>query len=130
MDSSAEKIVGSLGIGIIIFAVVFCIAIIIAQVKIFQKAGKPGFYSIIPFLNTYTLFDIAIGKGWLGILSIFLPFIPVVGYFASIGLTFYVYFKLGQAFGKSSAFGIGLIFLSPIFLILLGFSDDQYIGPQ
>ena len=36
--------------------------------------------------------------------------------------------KLGQAFGKSTGFIIGLIFLTPIFEMILGFGSAQYVG--
>ena len=36
--------------------------------------------------------------------------------------------KLAKAFGKTSGFGVGLIFLYPIFLMILGFGKAEYIG--
>lgn len=37
--------------------------------------------------------------------------------------------KLGKAFNQSTGFIIGLIFLTPIFEMILGFGSAQYVGP-
>ncbi len=36
--------------------------------------------------------------------------------------------KLGKAFGKSGGFGVGLFFLTPIFVAILAFGSAEYIG--
>ena len=38
--------------------------------------------------------------------------------------------KLAKAFGKGTGFAIGLIFLSPIFILILGLGDSTYHGAQ
>lgn len=38
--------------------------------------------------------------------------------------------KLSKAFGHGVGFTIGLFFLNPIFMLILAFSSDEYIGPQ
>ena len=38
--------------------------------------------------------------------------------------------KLARAFGRGTGFAIGLIFLPPIFMLILGFGDDRYYGPD
>lgn len=98
------------------------IFLIVCIWKIFVKAGRPGWASIIPFYNTYVLFDIAWGNGLLFLLM----FIPV----ANVVVMILVYIKLAKAFGKGGGFAAGLIFLSPIFTAILAFGDAQYIGPQ
>ena len=35
---------------------------------------------------------------------------------------------LAKAFGRGTGFGIGLIFLTPIFALVLGFGSDTYNG--
>ena len=35
---------------------------------------------------------------------------------------------LGKAFNKSSGFVVGLILLSPIFYMILGFGSAEYVG--
>ncbi len=89
--------------------------------KMFQKAGEPGWTSIIPFVNTYKLYKIGWGNGWLFLLGI----IPVVNFIVYIVLSL----KLAKAYGMGVGFGIGLMFLPSIFYIILGFSGARYYGP-
>ncbi len=114
----------SAGILTVYSIIVLAIAVltIVASWKLFVKAGKPGWASIVPFYSQYCLFDIAWGNGWLFLLS----FVPCVNFVIMIML----YLKLAKAFGKGTGFGLGLIFLNTIFMLILGFSDAQYIGPQ
>ena len=105
-----------------ILCLVIAVVSIIGMWKFFSKAGKPGWASIVPFYNMYCLFDIAWGNGWMFLLC----FIPCVGAVFQIILCF----KLAKAFGQGTGFGFGLLFLSPIFYMILGFGDSDYIGPQ
>ncbi len=98
------------------------ILIIVAMWKIFTKAGEPGWASLIPFYNFYKLFQISMGKGWYFLLL----FVPLVNYIVIILLAI----NISRSFGKSTGFTLGLIFLSPIFLCILGFSSAQYLGPR
>lgn len=104
-----------------IIAMAIAVLVIVATWKLFVKAGKPGWASIVPFYSTYCLFQISFGNGWLFLLS-FVPCVNVV-------IFFMLYFKLAKAFGQGGAFAIGLIFLNPIFMLILGFGDSEYIGP-
>jgi hypothetical protein len=36
---------------------------------------------------------------------------------------------LAKSFAKGTGFAIGLIFLFPIFMMILGFGDARYAGP-
>lgn len=99
---------------------VMCIIIIIAQWKIFKKAGEPGVASIVPFWNTAVLFKITWGKWY----YMFLVLIP----FAGIVVAFITLFKLAKVFGKDAGFGIGLVFLSAIFMPILAFGSAEYVG--
>jgi len=105
-----------------IFWIVVAILSIIAMWKIFEKAGEEGWKALIPFYNYYVLFDIAWGNG----LVFLLMFVPCVNFVVMI----LNYLKLAKAFGKDVGFGIGLIFLAPIFMMILGFGDARYIGPN
>ncbi len=110
--------------GLTIVYVVVCLAIaaigIIAQWKIFAKAGKPGWAAIIPFYNLYVLFEITWGNGILFLLML-IPFVNFI-------ILIITMVKLAKAFGKSGGFAAGLIFLSFIFMLILAFGKDQYIG--
>ena len=119
-DGIKQLFAGGISLGYIIFCIVLCIAMIYAQVLIFRKAGEPGIAAIIPVYNLYVLSKIVFGNGWLFLLCL----VPIVNWI----FPFVLYYKLGKSFGKEFGFCLGLIFLSPIFLMILGFSDAQYIG--
>lgn len=122
-DSPAASVGAGLYVVFALIALVVAVLSIVGVAKIFKKAGKPGWHAIIPFLNSYDLFDIAWGNG----IMFLLTFIPVVGVFVSIVM----YVKLARAFGKSDGFAVGLVLLNTIFLLVLGFdSTATYIGPQ
>lgn len=109
------------GVGGIIYVAIIVI-LIIANWKIFEKAGKPGWAAIIPIYNVIVLLEI-IGKPlWWFILML----IPIVNFiFGIIMLN-----ELSKSFGKGVGFTIGLLFLPFIFMPILGFDDSaKYIGP-
>ncbi len=122
---------------------------------IFEKAGRYGWRSLIPFYNIYTEYEIAwnTSKFWRTLIAggaFYLCLIVVVfaemadkeflmfmALFAAIGfLVWFVilsckfWIRLARAFGRSDGFGWGLIFLPPIFLAILAFDDSEYYGPQ
>jgi hypothetical protein len=97
------------------------IVLIIAGLwKIFAKAGKPGWTSIIPIYNFIVLLEIVGRPTWWVILA----FIPIV----NVVIIIMVYIDLAKSFGKGVGFGLGLTFLSPIFVCILGFGSAQYKG--
>lgn len=120
-DTAALGALGAFVTVIQIISLVVSIFSIVCMWKIFVKAGKPGWGAIIPFYNTYLLFDIAWGNGWLFLLCL----VPVVNFVVLIILLV----KLAQAFGKGIGFAVGLFFLTIIFLAILAFDSSTYQGP-
>ena len=109
--------------------IAFYVLLVIAQWKIFTKAGEAGWKSLIPVYNMVVLYKIIGLSPWL--LLIYLAgIIPVVGYIATLVLSIISMVKLGQAFGKGAGFIVGLVFLTPIFQMILGFGSAEYVGPQ
>ena len=98
----------------------FSILGIVALWKLFKKAGKPGWGCLIPFYSNYCLMDMAFGNGWIFLLG----FVPCVNLIISVMFSF----KLAKAFRLGTAFGFGLLFLNPIFLMILAFGDYEYYG--
>lgn len=96
------------------------IVFIIASWRLFEKAGEPGWYAIVPILSTIILLKIA-GKPWWWIVLLLIPFVNFI-------ILIILYLDLAKAFGKSTLFGVGLILLSPIFFLILAFDDSEYIG--
>lgn len=104
----------------LLFALAAGVLLIIAQWRIFSKAGEPGWASLIPIYNTYILYKITWGDG----LRFLLLLIPIY----NIVLAIQTNIRLARAFGKSDGFAVGLIFLPNIFQLILGFGEAQYCG--
>lgn len=104
----------------LIIGIVVALVMIAGMWKMFSKAGEPGWASIIPFYNAYVLFKITWGSG----IKFLLLLIPI----ANFVILIMTQIKLAKAFGKSNGFAVGLIFLSPIFYVILGFDSSEYLG--
>ncbi len=98
------------------------VIMIVAMWKLFKKAGKPGWASLIPIYNTVVLFQISGLNPWL-ILLFIIPGVNVI-------LMIIAYVNLAKAFGRGTGFAVGLILLPVIFLPVLAFGKDEYQGAQ
>ena len=107
----------------------FYVLIIVAQWKIFTKAGQEGWKALIPIYNVVVLYKIIGLSPWLLLLYL-LSVVPVVGWIISIALSIVSTVKLAKAYNQSTAFIFGLLFLSPIFQMILGFGKAEYVGPE
>lgn len=83
---------------------------------IFKKCGKPGIASIVPIWNVWTLFEISGLGGWWCLLPV-----------ANIIFLLICCFKLPKRFGKSGAFGLGILFFAPIFFGILAFGKNKVV---
>lgn len=117
--TTAGEALGSI-IGLTVALAVTVVAIA-GMWKVFQKAGQPGWAAIVPFYNVYILLKICGRPGWWLVLFL-IPFVNIV-------VAVITALDLAKAFGKGVGFGLGLIFLGPIFYCILGFGDARYLGP-
>ena len=90
------------------------IVVLVAMYKLFKKCGKPGWAAIIPIYNMWVLLQIGDLPGWLSLI----PGVNVI-------CVLIAYANIGKKFNKSTAFILGLIFLTPIFLCILAFGKDK-----
>lgn len=118
-DLSGLGLVAGFGAVFFIFYFAIMILLIIIQWKVFKKANRPGWHSIIPIYNFWALFEIVGMKGWLSLIPLVNGILIIVAYY-----------KLAKVFGKSGGFGLGLIFFTPIFMAILAFGKAQYINPN
>lgn len=103
-------------------SILIAVFLIVCMWAIFEKANVAGWKSIVPFYNTYCLYKITWGNGWV-FLSLLIPIVNVI-----VGII--TMYKLAKSFGKGVGFFIGLLLLGIIFYPLLAFSDAEYIGPN
>lgn len=121
-DLAYNAAAATIGVGYVIVCLAIVVVSLVGMWKVFEKAGKPGWAAIVPFYNLYCLFEMSFGNGWLFLLT----FVPCANFVVAI----LCYFKLAKAFGKGIGFGFGLLFFNFIFMMILGFGDAEYIGPQ
>ena len=115
-------VIAGLGVGIMFFLLALVVVAIVAKWKINTKAGQPGWACLIPFYNIYVELLIA-GMSPLWMLSLLCFFVyPVTWIIQQV--------KTAQRFGQGTGFALGLIFLNPVFLLILAFGSAQYVGDK
>lgn len=105
-----------------IICFIYLVFVIVANWRLFEKAGEPGWACLIPFYSSYIFFKITTGNGW----HMFICLIPIVGQI------YYAYVRsleLSAAFGQGIAFGVGLFLIPYVFLMILAFGSYRYYGP-
>lgn len=132
---------------ILIFVIVSLIMTILHVIgiwNVFKKAGEPGWKSIIPFYNTYTLYKISwnpmwfwlvllgglIGAGLLSFATVTVCVIlgALVELFAFV-VRFVMYYRLCLSFGWGVGKYILTILFAPIMFMVMGFGKSVYVGP-
>lgn len=112
--NSGFELLGAIwGIGLVL-----TIISIVSMWMIFTKAGLAGWKSIIPIYNTYCLFKITWGNGWI-FLSLIVPVLDLVMWIITM-------YRLSKAFNKGMGFCLGLIILPIIFYPILAFDHSKY----
>ena len=120
--STSSNINGGVIAAIFGVTLVILLIVIISNWKIFKKAGKPGWASIVPLYNVIVLLEI-VGRPIWWIVLMLIPFVNII---ASIIVTI----DLAKSFGKSTAFAIfGLLIFSLIGYPMLAFGSAKYVGP-
>lgn len=116
-----EKLIAALSGGLGLVILVIAVLAIAGMWKVFSKAGEPGWAAIIPFYNYVVLLKISSKPIWWIVLLILCPGVNLVIFIITC-------IQLAKNFGKGTGYGIGLVFLAPIFFPMLGFGDARYIG--
>ena len=106
-------------VAFLIYFVLFTLVITVSMWKIFVKAGKAGWASLIPIYNSIVMLEIAKLPIW----YILLMFVPIVNIIISV----VIMAKMAKAFGKGTGFVLGMLFLPLIFYPILAFGKSKYI---
>lgn len=142
-------VLGTVFMWILFVAFVWIVLNIIACWFIFKKTGEPGWKSLIPVYSYYVLYSrvwssvffwvtvvlnaVVFYTNPAGAVGDSMTALQMVGAACTIASTVLyalLNYKTAKAFGKGVGFTLGLIFLRPIFLMILGFGSAQYEGPQ
>lgn len=141
-----------------VISLALCVLTLIAHWRIFEKSGTEGWKALIPVYNFFEMSRIAtgryvpaviytvlivpymilymaatfmmvVGDGSLAVgavICFMLSMVALVGIYVAYG---YVMFKMGRAFGKSTAFCVCMVLFNNILMLYLGFdSRSQYVG--
>ncbi|MFC5969948.1 DUF5684 domain-containing protein [Halomarina salina] len=109
---------GAVALVFLLFVLAVLVATIAGRWKAFEKAGHPGWTSLVPIFNLYIMCKIGDNSGWW--IAAFL--VPLLNIYA----VFKINIDVADAFGKGGGFGIGLAFLPFVFWPLLGFGDVSH----
>jgi hypothetical protein len=90
--------------------------------RVYEKAGEPGWASLIPIYNVIILLRIADERWWC-ILLLLIPGINAVVHVL-------VSLDVARRFGKGTLFGVGLCCAGAVFYPILGFGPAQYRRPE
>ena len=124
----AAGIMAFLAAFFMVFVVIGIVALI-GMWKTFEKAGQPGWAAIIPIYNLVVMFRLGGQSGWFA-LAILLNLIPLIGGLAWLGIIIWNHVNISKRFGHGVGFALGLVFLAPIFWIILGFGSSKYVAEQ
>jgi len=112
----------AMGIMSTITSLVMMALYIVGYWKMFTKAGKPGWAAIVPIYNVYVMLEMVGRPWWWLLIMIFVPFANII--FMIILMN-----DISKAFGRGVGTTLGLIFLGPIFPLVLGFGSAEYKMP-
>ena len=153
--ATAGAAAGSL-VTLSIVAFVIWIVYVVAYWKVFTKMGEPGWKCIIPFYNVYIIYQRtwSVKMFWAflaavvvtlvtGLMALTIspagtilavdPLLSTISYvtqFVAAGIEIVALYFLSKSFGHGVGFFLGLLFLAPIFILVLGLGSSEYIGPK
>ena len=104
-------------LGAFVIGLGFTLLMLVSSWKVFEKAGQPGWFALIPIFNLIVILQIAEKPIW----WIILFFIPIVNIVASLML----HIAFANRFGHGAGFGIGLTLLPIVFWPILAFDSSR-----
>jgi hypothetical protein len=114
----------------ITFTVILSVAVFlyysITASRIFGKAGLKAWQGWVPFLNSWRLLQLGGRSGW-WLLAVL---IPVVGQIVYLIVYYMAQYRIGRGFGKSGAFVLWAILLSPVWFGILAFGSSTWSGDR
>ena len=85
----------------------------------YEKAGEPGWASIIPIYNLIVMCRIGGKPGWWVVMMLLVPIANIVFIIMLLN-------AIAKNFGKGPGFTVGLVFLQQIFCAILGYGGASY----
>ena len=108
---------------VVTLSIVFVLLNFIARWRLFSKACHWGLSAFIPIISDIILCRIVrISPLWL--LCFLIPGINII---FTLLYHLIISFRLAYAYGKGTLFAFGLIFFNPLFILILGFGNCEYV---
>ncbi len=140
--TTTAGLLSTLGAGTALVAVIWYILQVIARWKIFTKANEAGWKSLIPIYNEYILYKISwrtmffwllllfglIGSFFSGTNNAALQSINAIFMIVAGIIEIIAFHMLSKSFGHGLPFTLGLIFLNPLFMLILALGKSTYTG--
>jgi Family of unknown function (DUF5684) len=89
---------------------------------VFREAGRSGWEALIPFCSLFVLVDILDRSDW-RVLRLLVPIVIAA-------LRLIVCLDLAGTFGRGTWFAAGLFLLPYVFLLIIGFGAQKFVGRQ
>ena len=119
-----------------IFLIAYLVLYLVSLWKLFKKAGKKGWESLIPYYSTYVLIEISGLNWWYFLIAVSGSIVTIIGLeeiswlttIAGYAVNFFVFYNLGKKMHKSPiSIGILGTLFGGIMIPILGLSKDfQY----
>lgn len=128
-STSTESVDPAVAAGILFFLFAFYFLFIavmyvvssLALMKIFKKAGVPGWIAWVPFYNSWKMLEIGGQQGFWAVLAI-IPFANIV----SAVFTYIAMYHIGKKLDKEGVFVLLAIFLPLVWLIWLAVDKSKW----
>lgn len=133
------------GVWLLALSILFFLLQVIAQWKLFTKAGEGGWKSLIPVYNYYTLFKITWSRTAFFVIAALMIASALLLQHTDSGLcmvlgrissalvsliTIIETYKVSRAYGHGFPYFLGLLFLEPLFVMILGLGSSRYVGKR
>lgn len=105
---------------LVVFWLIVSVVLIVANWKIFTKAGKPGWAILIPIYNIVVMLQIVKKPMW-WIIMLFIPIVNVV-------FVILIIYNLCLCFGQPAWHTVPALLVSFIYYPYLAFSKASYQG--
>lgn len=131
--SSIFAILGGFAIFLFFLLLALMVLIIVANWKMYKKAGKNGWECIIPVYGYWVLAEIAGLNWWWFLLAICDSIVSLLGLdqletvanLVSLFAGFNIYYNIAKRFNKSNGVSICAGIFSFIFIFIFGFSKNE-----
>jgi uncharacterized membrane protein YhaH (DUF805 family) len=120
--SASDAAAAAMMIPMMMFYIAIFVLAVAGMWRVFSKAGRPGWYALVPIYNSIVLAEIVGRPGWVGLLNL----VPLLNIYINVIIAL----DIAKSFGKDTTFGVLTIFFPFVTYPILGFGSAKYQGPS